>query len=82
MFDPEGTVKDQKSAFVRGDRIRIGPNGETLPQSNQLGVTYGANDKVELRVLNVRENNAQPNESAIYFTRNGQFIVRRFSKRW
>ena len=75
VFDPDGTVKDQKSAFVRGDRIRVGPNGEPLPASNQLGVTYGASDKVELRVLNLRENNAQPNESAIYFSRDGEFIV-------
>ena len=78
VLDPNGTVKDQKSAFVRGDRVRVGPNGETLPTANQVGVTYGANDKVELRVLNIRENNAQPNESAIYFTRSGQFIVEDF----
>ncbi|MGB3300997.1 MAG: hypothetical protein WBA76_22235, partial [Phormidesmis sp.] len=75
VFGADGAVKDRQSAFVRGDRIRTGPNGESLPASNQLGVTYGANDKVELRVLNLRENNAQPTESAIYFSRDGQFIV-------
>ena len=78
VFDPAGAVKDQNTAFVRGDRIRVGPNGEPLPASNQLGVTYSANDKVELRVLNIRENNAQPNESAIYFSKDGEFIVEDF----
>ena len=53
-------------------------------------MNYGADDVVELRVLNLRSNNAQPSESAIYFTddfrspningveRFGEFIVEDF----
>jgi hypothetical protein len=78
VFNPDGTIKRQESAFVRGDGVQIGPNGEPLPTTNQIGVNYGANDRVELRVLNLREDNAQPNESAIYFSRDGQFIVEDF----
>jgi hypothetical protein len=78
VFNPDGTIKRQESAFVRGDGVQIGPNGDPLPVANQLGVSYGANDVVELRVLNLREDSAQPNESAIYFSRDGQFIVEDF----
>jgi hypothetical protein len=78
VFNPDGTIKRQDSAFVRGDGVQIGPNGDPLPVANQLGVSYGASDRVELRVLNLREDNAQPNESAIYFSRDGQFIVEDF----
>ncbi len=78
VFNPDGTIKRQESAFVRGDGVQVGPDGEPLPEANQIGVSYGANDRVELRVLNLREDGAQPNESAIYFSRDGQFIVEDF----
>ncbi len=65
--------------FVRGDAIEIGPNGEVLPETNSLTVRYGAADTVKLQVLNLRENNAaQPNESGIYFSEDGGFIVEDF----
>ncbi len=38
-------------------------------------VRFGANDVVEIRVLNIRENGNEPNESAIYFSEDGEFVV-------
>ncbi len=64
--------------FVRGDRVNLGPNGEVLPEANQIIVRYGAADTVKLQVLNLRDNNASPNESGIYFSADGQFIVEDF----
>ncbi|MGC1305701.1 MAG: hypothetical protein WA885_00620 [Phormidesmis sp.] len=71
-----------QTAYVRGDRVTRGPNGEPLPTSESIQATYGADDFVELRVLNLRRNGAQPTESAIYVTRRfsvdgrvGEFIV-------
>jgi hypothetical protein len=75
VFSQDGSVINRESAFVRGDRVQIGPDGNTLPNTAQLTVVYGANDRVELRVLNVRQNNAQPSESGIYFSADGQFLV-------
>ncbi len=78
VFNPDGSIRCEQTAFVRGDGTIIGPNGDPLPESNLIGVDYGANDRVELRVLNLRDNGAQPNESAIYFSQDGQFIVEDF----
>ncbi len=75
VFDPTGEVKSRESVFVRGDGVRVGPNGETLPERAELEVAYGAADTVELRVLNLRSNGAAPSESGIYFSQDGQFIV-------
>lgn len=73
--DANGQVLSQEQVFVRGDLVRIGPNGEELPESAQITVDYGSQDTVELRVLNIREDNAEPTESAIYFDSDGEFIV-------
>ncbi|MFK8186153.1 MAG: hypothetical protein AB8B99_22490 [Phormidesmis sp.] len=73
--DASGQIISQERAFVRGDIVQIGPDGETLPDSARITVEYGEQDTVELKVLNLREDNADPDESAIYFDSNGNFIV-------
>lgn len=75
VYGPDGDVLSQETVFVRGDTVEIGPDGEVLPESEQVTVSYGANDRVELRVLNLPENNAEPAESGIYFSEQGEFIV-------
>ncbi|NJL49347.1 MAG: hypothetical protein HC929_20245 [Leptolyngbyaceae cyanobacterium SM2_5_2] len=75
VYGPDGTIKHQETAFVRGDSVQVGPQGQTLPSSAQINVTYGATDTVELRVLNLRNNGGQAHQSAIYFANNGQFAV-------
>ena len=72
---PDGSVVTNESGFVRGDRVTLGPDGTPLPEQSQLTVNYGENDKVKLRVLNLPTNNAQPNESGIYFSADGGLIV-------
>lgn len=74
VFNEDGSVKSEESAFVRGDRVQFN-QGDRLPESAQVTASYGADETVELRVLNIREDNAAPNESAIYFTEDGRFIV-------
>ena len=80
VTNADGEVVSQEQAFVRGDDVQIGPNGEVLPESNQITVEYGADDTVELRVLNIREDNAEPSESGIYFNADGEFIVEDFEE--
>lgn len=82
VIGPDGSRGESQTVFVRGGRVTRGPGGEFLNTSESIGVTYGADDVVELRVLNIRRNRAEPNESAIYFTRDfsdnnriGEFIV-------
>ena len=75
VTDGDGEVVSRESAFVQGDRIKIGPNGERLPFSDQVTVQYGLDDTVNLRVLNIRRDGANPTESGIYFQQDGQFIV-------
>ena len=69
VLDGTGNEKRSQTIFVRGDGVTLGPNGETLLKQQTIEATYGVNDVVELRVLNLRENNQAPSESAIYFTR-------------
>jgi len=75
VYGPDGAIKHQETSFVRGDSVRTGPQGQTLPAAAQISVTYNATDRVELRVLNLRNNGSQPHQSAIYFANNGQFAV-------
>ncbi len=75
VIDGAGNEVSRDSVFVRGTQVQIGPNGETLPASDRLFVNYGADDTVILRVLNLRQANTPPEESAIYFTSDGEFIV-------
>lgn len=63
------------AAFVRGDGVTVGPNGQALPQNDQVSVSYGAQDTVVVRVLNLQSNNAAPTESGVYFTQGGTPIV-------
>ncbi|MGB7085944.1 MAG: hypothetical protein WBD47_10345, partial [Phormidesmis sp.] len=82
----DGTREPRPAVFVRGDDVTKGPGqlatDPDLPTAVTETVTYGINDTVELRVLNVREDGAEASESAIYFTRDfreevqvGEFIV-------
>ncbi|MEM9949716.1 MAG: hypothetical protein AAF810_27100, partial [Cyanobacteria bacterium P01_D01_bin.36] len=75
VFDNDSNIVSQESTFVRGRRVTTGPNDETLPEQSQISVSYGAEDTVELRVLNLRRNGASPSESAIYFSEDGEFVV-------
>ena len=70
-----GEVLRQETAFVRGFAVTRGPNGEELPESATLSVDYGPTERVELRVLNIRQDGADPSESGIYFAKDGRFIV-------
>ncbi len=85
VISRDGTRSAPQTAFVRGNRVTQGPGGVALGLNEQISVTYGADDVVELRVLNIRRNGAQPSESAIYFTQNftengqvGEFVVEDF----
>ncbi|MGB3298962.1 MAG: hypothetical protein WBA76_11880, partial [Phormidesmis sp.] len=73
ITDANGQVVDQ--VFVRGSRVTVGPSGRPLNRREALSVTYGAGQRVELQVLNLRENNASPSESGVYFTDKGDLIV-------
>lgn len=75
VFGEDGEVVSQESTFVRGGRVKIGPDGQPLPDAAQLNVSYGAGDRVQLRVLNLRRDGADPSESGIYFNNDGEFIV-------
>jgi len=75
VVDGNGNEISREAAFVRGGRVRIGPNGQTLPQSDGLSVTYTPKDTVKLRVLNLRQDNAAPSESGLYFTQGGELIA-------
>ena len=87
VLDARGNEKSSQTVFVRGDGVTIGPNGQQLSNRESVEVTYSSDDVVELRVLNLRGNNTEPSESAIYFTddfratdidgneRIGEFIV-------
>lgn len=69
VIDAAGDEKSSRTIFVRGDRVTRGPGGETLPTQGTIEAVYGVGDVVELRVLNLRENDQPASESAIYFTR-------------
>ena len=82
VISSDGSRSEPQTAFVRGGRVTRGPGGSILKASESIEVTYGADDAVELRVLNIRSNRAEPTESAIYFSRDfsdngriGEFIV-------
>ena len=75
VLGANGEVISRQSGFVRGYRVSKGPNGEDLPESVQLDVDYGPTERVELRVLNIRSNGAEPSESGIYFSQDGELIV-------
>ncbi|MEL6937672.1 MAG: hypothetical protein AAFO84_00600 [Cyanobacteria bacterium J06598_1] len=75
VYDENGEAISGETTFVRGDGTRRGPDGETLPETGQIDVSYGAKDTVELSVLNIRGNGTDPQESGIYFSEDGEFVV-------
>ena len=75
VIGPDGEQLSQETIYVRGDQITIGPDGDELPDADSTTVRYGAEDTVELRVLNIRQDGEEPRESAIYFSEDGEFVV-------
>lgn len=75
VFNADGSVKSTETQFVRGDGVTQGVNGQTLDIEESISVTYTVDETVELRILNIRENNAAASQSGVYFTRNGQIIA-------
>ncbi|MGP1383053.1 MAG: hypothetical protein ACTS2F_05795 [Thainema sp.] len=79
VYRPDGTLQSSEKVFVSGDRVRIDPNGQSLPQNAHVDAVYGAEDTVELRVLNLRpgKNGGQSteHESAIYIVNDGDLAV-------
>ena len=75
VFDENGNVRTQETRFVRGDGVTRGPNGEALPTTGNIVVEYGVDERVQLRILNLRSDNASPTESGVYFTDRGRLIA-------
>ena len=75
VTNSEGQVQSQESAFVRGFGVQVGPDGQPMPTAAQIEANYGAGDTVELRVLNVRNDGEAAEESAIYFSQDGEIVV-------
>ncbi len=76
VFDKDNNIiQAAQTRFVRGDRVTRGPEGEPLPDSGRIVVTYGVDDRVELRVLNLRDNNTPATQSGVYFTNNRRLIA-------
>ncbi|EDX84040.1 hypothetical protein S7335_1737 [Synechococcus sp. PCC 7335] len=82
VISPDGSRSVPQTVYVRGQNVKRGPDGSRLGTMASVEVAYGADDVVELRVLNIRRNFAEPTESAIYFTSNfsddgkvGEFVV-------
>lgn len=82
IISPDGSRSNPQTVFVRGDTVKRGPDRSRLRNMESIEVTYGADDVVELRALTIRQNFAEPTESAVYFTsdfsangRFGEFIV-------
>ncbi|MDB9526050.1 hypothetical protein PN498_08635 [Oscillatoria sp. CS-180] len=75
VYGPDGSVKTVERGFVRGDIVRIGPDGQALPRVAQITAVYGTEDTVELRVLNIQRDGGQPRESGVYFTTTGELAV-------
>ena len=73
ITDSEGRAIDR--VFVRGDGVTIGPDGQVLNSSEALTVTYDERQKVTVRLLNLRDDNAAASESGAYFTQDGRLIT-------
>ena len=79
VIAPDGTVRSTETKFVRGDGVTLGTEGQTLPSTDRITVTYGVDDVVELRILNLKSNSdTQVSQSGVYFTRDGQIIAEDF----
>lgn len=75
VIDGDGTELSRNSAFVRGYEVEVGTEGEALAETNQISATYGADSTVEMRVLNIRKDGGEVQESGIYFEEDGDFVV-------
>lgn len=76
VLGPAGSASSEpEAAFIRGEGIKTTPDGQPLPATNQLSTTYGADNTVRLRFLNIRPDHDSPSESGVYFTESGELIV-------
>jgi hypothetical protein len=76
VFNADGSVKSSETQFVRGDGVTQGPDGQPLPSSASISVTYAVDETVELRILNISSNDDPVvSQSGVYFTRDGQIIA-------
>ncbi|MGC1308883.1 MAG: hypothetical protein WA885_16775 [Phormidesmis sp.] len=75
VFGADNNIKLRESAFVRGDVVTVGPDGQPLAGAERVNVSYSGTDSVELRVLNIRTDGAEASQSGIYFSERGEFIV-------
>ncbi len=79
VINPDGSVKSTETKFVRGDGVTLGIEGQVLPSTDRITVTYGVDERVELRVLNIKNNtDTQASQSGVYFTQNGEIITEDF----
>jgi hypothetical protein len=77
VYGPDGALNSSQQAFVSGDAVKTF-NGQSLASSGEITVNYGPQDRVELRVLNLRpgaNGTTTLHESAIYSTAQGQWAV-------
>lgn len=78
VYAPDGTLRESQRVFIRGDRVQYDPAGNPLPDSDSIDVIYSAQERVELRVLNLRpgpNGTVTEHESAIYANINGSLAV-------
>jgi len=80
---PDAVITDSRGRsvdriFVRGDGVTVGPDGQVLNSSEVLTVTYRENERVTLKLLNLRDNNTAASESGAYFTADGRLIAEDF----
>ncbi|MGP1386574.1 MAG: hypothetical protein ACTS2F_23650 [Thainema sp.] len=78
VYAPDGTLRESQRVFIRGDLVESDPAGNLLPSTDSIEVVYGARDRVELRVLNLRpgpNGTVTEHESAIYANINGSLAV-------
>ncbi len=71
----DGNGQPVTRAFVRGDGVTRGPDGQLLNTTESLFVTYEEGERIEIQLLNLRSDNAAATESGAYFDASGNLIV-------
>jgi hypothetical protein len=64
-----------QSAFVRGDEVSIGSDGQPLPTFQRVSAQLGEGDEAVVRLLNIRQSGGDVQESGVYFTQDGTLIT-------
>jgi hypothetical protein len=78
VYGPDGILRETQRVFVSGDGVSHDAAGNPLPATASLEVIYGAQDRVELRVLNLRpdeDGEVTEHESAVYANVTGDLAV-------